>query len=203
VVKDFHFDVLTTPVSGLLIDINPDQFAVLTIRFNNQDIPALLQKVETTWNAHFPEKSFQYYFLDEQLQQEYSSFDRFSGTIQLFTFLAIFISSLGVYGLVLFTLKRKVKEIGIRKVLGATTISILKLIYSDFTWLVVMAFVVAVPAAYWLMNEWLKEFAYRTTIDAGPFIVSFLIILGVMTFTIGVQAFRTALKSPINSLRNE
>lgn len=203
VVKDFHFDVLTTPISGLLLDINPDQFSVLTIRFYSQHIPELLRNIETSWNAHFPEKSFQYNFLDEQLQREYNAFDRFSKIIQLFTLVAIVIAALGVYGLVLFTLQRKVKEIGVRKVLGATTTSILKLIYRDFILLVAIAFVLSVPVAYWLMNEWLKEFAYRTSIDATPFIISAVIVFVVMVVTISAQVFRASITSPIHSLKAE
>jgi putative ABC transport system permease protein len=115
VVNDFHFDLLTTPITGLLLEINPDQVAMLSMRFTGNDLVTFIDKIETQWNAHFPEKSFQYDFVDQQLAREYQSYEQMGKNIQLFTLIAIIIGALGVYGLVLFTVQRKVKEIGVRK----------------------------------------------------------------------------------------
>lgn len=203
VVKDFHFTSLTTEVSALVMDIDPNQFGTLSVRFDNDHVQTTLDKLEAQWNALFPEKSFQFTFLDEQINQQYSNFQNFGTIIESFTFIAMLIACLGVYGLVLFVAQRKVKEIGVRKVLGASVLSILNLIYKDFALLIVIGFALAVPASYYLMNEWMGNFVYHTTLDAGTYLLSLVIILLITAATISYQAVRASLASPINSLRTE
>ena len=151
----------------------------------------------------FPEKAFEFSFLDEQLNQQYSNYRNFGSVIESFTFIAILISCLGVYGLVLFTVQRKVKEIGVRKVLGATVGNILKLIYGDFLLLLIIAFVLAVPVSWYFINKWLENFIFHTTVDPITYTISFLVVLMVMSLTISYHAVKASLANPVHSLRSE
>ena len=123
--------------------------------------------------------------------------------IRSFTFIAILISCLGVYGLVLFVVQGKVKEIGVRKVLGATMGSILQLIYADFVWLLAIGFVLAVPVSYYFISKWLENFTFHTTIDVLTYAVSFLLVFVVVAMTISYHAVKASLANPVHSLRSE
>jgi putative ABC transport system permease protein len=203
VIKDFNFSSLTTPVSAMVIEMNPNQFNVLSVKFENANVQTTIDKIEAEWNKMFPEKTFQFTFLDEQLNNQYRNFQNFGIIIQSFAFIAIVISCLGVYGLVLFVVQRKVKEIGVRKVLGASVGSILQLIYRDFAWLLVTGFVLAIPVSYYLMKRWLENFTYHTTIDAVTYAISFVLVVAIVAITIGYQAVKASLANPVKSLRSE
>ena len=203
VIPDINFTSLQSAVSALVIELNPNSFTTLSVRFENVQVGETIDKVQALWNSTFPEKTFQYTFLEEQLNQQYSNFRNFGTIIQSFTFIAILISCLGVYGLVLFVVQRKVKEIGVRKVLGATVGSILKLIYTDFGVLLVIGFVIAVPGSYYLMNKWLENFTYHTVIDVWTYVFSFMIVLVITVLTVSYQAIQASLANPVNSLRSE
>jgi putative ABC transport system permease protein len=140
VVKDFSFASLTTPMSALLLELNPNQFNTLTIKVTNADMEQMLDQLAGAWTQIFPEKAFEFSFLDEQISSQYEQYQHFGTIIQGFTAIAMLIACLGVYGLVLFTVQRKVKEIGVRKVLGAGIRSILGLICRDFAILIVVGF---------------------------------------------------------------
>ncbi|HRG78418.1 MAG TPA: ABC transporter permease [Cyclobacteriaceae bacterium] len=203
VVKDFHFADLTTPVSAIVLSIDRNQFGNLSVRFENASVQQTLEKMEAEWNNLFPEKAFEFTFLDQQLNQQYSSFQNFGSIIEAFTLIAILISCLGVYGLVLYTVQRKVKEIGVRKVLGASMRNILLIIYRDFALLIAIGFLIAVPITWWLMDRWFSNFIYHTTIDALTFLFSLSLVLVVVWLTISYQAVRAASANPVQSLRSE
>jgi putative ABC transport system permease protein len=203
VIPDINFTSLQSAVSALVIELNPNSFTTLSVRFENARVEETIDKVEKQWNSIFPEKTFQYTFLEEQLNQQYSNFRNFGTIIQSFTFIAILISCLGVYGLVLFVVQRKVKEIGVRKVLGATVGGILRLIYADFGALLIIGFVVAVPGSYYLMDKWLENFTYHTAIDVWTYVFSFIIVLVITLLTISYQAIQASLANPVDSLRSE
>ncbi|MEI9921489.1 MAG: ABC transporter permease [Bacteroidota bacterium] len=203
VIKDINFTSLTTPVSPMIIEYNANQMNQLSIRFENSNVNKTISKIEGTWNKMFPEKSFQFNFLDQQLDQQYQNFQNFGTIIQSFTFIAILIACLGVYGLVLFVVQRKVKEIGVRKVLGASVTSILNLIYKDFALLIVVAFVVATPVAWYMMDQWLGNFSYHTSIDAWTFALSLVLVVLITSLTIAYQAIKASMANPVKSLRTE
>lgn len=203
VVKDYNFNSLTTAVSALIVEYNANQFNSLSVRFENDQVTSLLEKVETRWNTLFPEKSFEFNFLDEQLDQQYANYQSFGTIIRSFTFIAILISCLGVYGLVLFIVQRKTKEIGVRKVLGSTISGVLILICKDFVWLLLAGFLVAVPVSYYLLNEWLQNFTYHTNLDVTSFLISFMVLLGITLLTVSYQAIKASLANPVKSLRSE
>lgn len=203
IVKDFHFADLTSPLSAVVLSIDRNQFSALSIRFDNAYVQQTIQKIEGEWNRIFPEKAFEFYFLDEQLNEQYAAFQNFGLIIQVFTIIAILISCLGVYGLVLYTVQRKVKEIGVRKVLGASVRNILILIYRDFTILIAIGFVLAVPVTYLLVDNWFTNFIYHTSIDAGTFLISLLLVVLIVSLTISYQAMKAAAANPVRSLRSE
>lgn len=203
VISDFHFMSLTTPVSAMVLEFNPNQFNSLSIRLEQANTAAVIEKIQSQWNIAFPEKAFEYTFLDEQLNEQYLNFRNFSLIIQSFTIVAILIACLGVYGLVLFVVKRKVKEIGVRKVLGASVVNILKMIYRDFAWLLALGFLLAIPLSYFLLNAWLRNFTYHIAIDAATYGISLLIIVITVSMTIGYQAVKASMANPVTSLRTE
>jgi len=203
VIKDINFTSLTTPVSPLVMEYDANQMNQLSIRFENSNVEQTLDKIEDKWNSMFPEKSFQFTFLDEQLNQQYANYQNFGTIIQAFTFIAVLIACLGVYGLVLFVVQRKVKEIGVRKVLGANVPNILALIYKDFALLIVTAFLLATPAAWYFMDQWLENFSYRTSIDIITFVLSFLLVVVITSLTISYQAIKASMANPVKSLRTE
>ncbi|MFN6090594.1 MAG: ABC transporter permease [Cyclobacteriaceae bacterium] len=203
VVKDFNFAALTTPISALIVSIDPNQFNTLSIKFENRNIENVISQLEKEWLTVFPEKAFEYSFLDQQLKEQYAVFQNFGRIIQSFSGIAILISCLGVYGLVLFIVQRKVKEIGVRKVLGASISSILQLIYKDFALLLFIGFVVATPLSYYLLNQWLSNFTYHTAIDVPTYLLSFLLVMAIVSLTISYQAIRAARANPVKSLRSE
>jgi putative ABC transport system permease protein len=203
VIKDFNFADLTTPVSALLLSIDRNQFSALSVRFENANVEQTLTKMEEDWNQIFPEKAFEFTFLEEQLNQQYAAYQNFGNIIQSFSVIAILISCLGVYGLVLFTIQNKVKEIGVRKVLGASVSSILQLIYRDFAVLLVLGFILALPVSYYLMTKWFSNFIYHTSIDALTYLISFSMVFIVVLGTISYQAIRAAQVNPVKSLRSE
>ena len=203
VIKDFNMTTLTTPISSLVMEIEPNAWTTLNIRFKNSNVTATIENIRKEWNLMFPEKSFQFNFLDEQLDGQYANYQNFGMIIRSFTFIAILISCLGVYGLVLFVVQRKVKEIGVRKVLGATMGSILQLIYVDFVWLLAIGFVLAVPVSYYFIGKWLENFTFHTTIDVLTYAVSFLLVFVVVAMTISYHAVKASLANPVHSLRSE
>lgn len=203
VIKDFNIASLTTPMTAMIMEINPLQYNTLSVKIDNANLPETLGKLESTWNMLFPEKGFQYTFLDEQLDQQYQNFRNFGWIIEGFTIIAILISCLGVYGLVLFVVQRKVKEIGVRKVLGASVGNILRLIYQDFVWLVLIGFVLAIPASYYLMTQWLENFQYRISLDVVTYAISLIIVVVIVAGTVSYQAVRASLANPVKSLRSE
>jgi putative ABC transport system permease protein len=203
VIQDFNFLSLTTAISPLLLSIDQSQFNTLSVKFENANVEATIKAMEREWNKIFPEKAFEFAFLDEQLNQQYASYKNFGFIIQTFAGIAILIACLGVYGLVLFTVQRKVKEIGVRKVMGATVPGILQLVFKDFVLLIVLGFVIAVPVSYYFINQWLDNFVYRTSIDVFTYGISLLIIVVIVSLTISYQSFRAARANPIHSLRAE
>ncbi|MEQ8425474.1 MAG: FtsX-like permease family protein, partial [Cyclobacteriaceae bacterium] len=202
VVKDFNFASLTTPISPLLIDMRT-RYNSLSISLRNENTQDNIDVLRSKWNELFPEKTFEFFFLDERLNTQYQNFQNFGSIINYFTIIAVLISCLGVYGLILFVVQRKVKEIGVRKVLGSSVPGILKLIFAEFTWLILIAFIIAVPFSYYLISQWFENFVYHTSIDVFTYIISLGIVLLIVSATIIYNAYRAAAAKPVNSLRSE
>lgn len=203
VVKDFNFTSLMTPVSSLILDFDPSKYNVLTVKVNAASLPENFNMLSKKWKEIFPEKAFESNFLDQKLQMQYANFQNFGKTLKALTVIAIILACLGVYGLILFVIHKRVKEIGVRKVLGASVADVLKLIFKEFAFLMIVAFVLSGPISYYLIHQWLQNFTYQTTIDFLIYMVSFVVLFLIIVLTIGYQAVKASLANPVLSLRSE
>lgn len=206
VVADFHFESMHQKIVPLLLGMSPNAgglYSDLSIRVTGANIPATLQHIETTHKKFLPEIPYRYTFLDERFQSLYDSEARQGSLFAIFSALAIFIACLGLFGLSAFAITQRMKEIGVRKVLGASVQSIVALLSKDFLKLVAVAALIAFPVAWYAMNGWLQDFAYRVTIGWWIFIIAGLIAAFIALITIAFQAIKAALANPVKSLRSE
>ena len=163
----------------------------------------MIKGLEQTFNENLPNTAFDYAFVDKHVAQLYASEERTARTATLFSVLAIFIACLGLFGLAAFMAEQRTKEIGVRKVLGASVAGVTALLSKDFLKLVVIAFVLASPFAYWIMSEWLQNFNYRTSIHWWIFGLAGLAAALIAFVTVSFQAIKAALANPVKSLRTE
>jgi len=159
--------------------------------------------VKTEWSKFFPGNTFEYFFLDDHFDEQYKADQRFGQVFGLFTMLAILVACLGLFGLASFTTIQRTKEIGIRKVLGASVPRILKLLYREFAILLVIAFLVAVPLAWLTVSNWLQGYAFRIDIHWSFFTIPFAAILVIALLTVSFQSIKAAVANPVKSLRTE
>jgi putative ABC transport system permease protein len=203
VAKDFHFESLHQGIAPLIIQILPEEFNYLLVRIRPEEIGATLAALEETWTVFDPGHTFEYSFLDQDFEALYDIEQRMGTLAAVFAALAIIIACLGLFGLATFATQRRTKEIGVRKVLGASVSHVVFLLTSDFLRLVLLAFIVAVPAAYLAASRWLENFAYHAPIGLLHFLTAGVLVLAVAFATVGYQAFRAALADPVKSLRYE
>jgi putative ABC transport system permease protein len=204
IVNDIHVYSFRDNIYASAYLITPVQFhKYISIRLNPAGIQEGLDHVSVTWQQMFPGYPFEYSFLDESFEQMHLADIRLAETITWFALLAIFIACLGLFGLSVHAAERRVKEIGIRKVLGATVSGIVSLFTRDFLVPVSLGAVLAVPAAWYFANNWLLDFAYRIDINAGPFILAGAILLFIAMATISYSSIRAATRNPVESLRSE
>ncbi len=201
VVKDFNFESYKTAVRPMVIRLTETSNNML-IRYNGST-ETLVEAVEKIWKQYAAGSPYEYSFLDQNFDQLFREEQRLSSLFTVFTFLAIFIASLGLFALAAFTAEQRTKEIGIRKALGATVGNITTLLSREFTLLVVIAFAIAIVPSYLLLNNWLDQFAYRVEISALVFIVSGVSALVIAWLTVVFQAVKAGLAKPVNSLRYE
>ena len=175
----------------------------ISLKVSTSDLPITIGKVESLYNEFFPANVFNYNFVDQIFDQQYKNDIRFAKLFGLFAGLAIFIACLGLFGLASFTSQQRKKEIGVRKVLGASVSSVVKLLNIDFIKLVIIGFVVAVPIAWYIMDQWLAEFAYRIEIGTGVFLLAGLVALLIAMLTVSGQSIKAAITNPVDSLREE
>ena len=205
VVKDFHFEDLHLPITpyGYQLNSNLDNFNYMLVHTRSADMKALLSSIGAGWHRLNPNEPFEYNFLDEEFQKNYQAEDRLAGIVGYFTMIAILICCLGLFGLAAFSAEQRVKEIGVRKVLGASVSGIVGLLSKDFLKLVFVAIVIASPLAWYIMNKWLQDFAYRVDISWWVFAVAGAGAVLIAFITIGFQAIRAATVNPVKSLRTE
>jgi putative ABC transport system permease protein len=202
VYKDFHYRALQAPIEPLVMAINEGQFHNISLRLKTEDVSTTLSFVRNKWQELFPNTPYEYSFLDQQFDQQYKSDENTGRTFLVFTCIAICIACLGLFGLSTFVAQQRTKEIGVRKVLGASVAAIAALLSKDFVKLVVVAFLIAVPASYILINNWLESFATRIAIDWQIFAIAGIAILAITLITISFQSIKSALADPVKSLRN-
>ena len=203
VVEDFHYKSLQTAIEPLVLRIEPRRDSYVFVKFRSeqgQEALASIRRVHDSFNPEFP---LEYSFLDESVSRLYDSEQKTKNIFNYFTFIAIFISCLGLYGLAAHMAQQKTKEIGIRKVLGASVMNIMTGLSREFVILVCLANTIAWPAAYYVMNRWLEHFASRTGLSVWIFILSGLASLFIAVLTIFYQSIKAATANPVKSLRYE
>jgi ABC-type antimicrobial peptide transport system permease subunit len=203
VVKDYHFKSLHNEIEPLLMAIVPRLYRYVFIKLDAGDIPSTLANIKSTWNTFFPDTPFEYHFLDEAYDKLYRTEQRMGTLFNYFTVLAILISCLGLFGLASFMAEKRTKEIGIRKVLGASISGIIMLLNKQFTKWVLIANLVSWPIAYYAMSKWLQGFAYRISLGLGTFALAAMIAMAIAVLTVSYQSIKAALTNPADSLRYE
>lgn len=203
VIQDFHFRSLQQPIKPLSMRIEPGGSNLISANVSTANLPATISAIEGKWKSLIPNRPFSYYFLDEFFDRQYRGEERFGNLFFNFAILAIFISCLGLLGLASYSTMQRTKEIGIRKVMGASVHGIINLLSKEFLVLVLLSFFIAMPVAWYLMNSWLEDFAYRTTISWWVFVLAGAIAVFIAIFTVSFQAIKAAIANPVKSLRTE
>lgn len=203
VVNDFNLSSLHDPIQPAAIGSNVQNYYSANIRLTGDHVKDKIAKIEAGWNGIYPAENFEFQFLDEELAGFYEAEERISNLFVLFSGIAIFIGCLGLFGLISFMANQKTKEVGIRKVLGASIPQIMYLFSFDFLKLVLIAFVIAGPLSYYYMNEWLNEFTFRIDIGAGIFVSAILTSVVIALITMSYRSFQAASANPVNTLRSE
>jgi len=203
VMKNFHFQSVRSTIEPLAIAIFPEYFQVMLIRFSAGDLTASTKYLEDTWRRIVPNYPLEFTFLDERIDQMYRTEERIGTLLKYFAILAVLIACLGLFGLASFTAEQRTKEIGIRKILGASAPKITMMLCKEFFILVLVSNAVAIPAAYFLMKNWLQSYAYRTNLNGVVFLAAMAIALTIALMTVSFQAVRAALANPADSLRYE
>ena len=203
VVKDFNGGSMVKAIAPVVMSTWKENYQNLSVKLQPQSIKPTLAAIEKIWSASYPNSVYEYKFLDDKIADFYKQEDQLSQLYTIFAGIAIFISCLGLYGLVSFMAAQRTKEIGIRKVLGASAANIVYLFSKEFTVLIAIAFVVAAPLAWYFMHNWLQNFTFRVTPGVGVFATTIIASVAIAWFTAGYRAFKAALANPVKSLRTE
>ncbi|MFN8353327.1 MAG: permease prefix domain 2-containing transporter [Spirosomataceae bacterium] len=208
VAKNFNVNSLHQKIDPTFIQIVPRNFYQVGIKLNNNhlttdNLHTTVATIEKIWTATFPGQLFEYNFLDEELTRAYKSEMRTARLIETATLIAVLIACLGLFGLATFIAEQRTKEIGVRKVMGASVANILMLLSKDFLKLVIIAIVIATPIAWWVMSQWLQNFEFKINISVWAFVLTGLIMMGIAMFTVSLQSLKAALMNPVKSLKSE
>jgi hypothetical protein len=203
VVKDFHVYSLRDAIGPVVLTTMKDQYGLVNIKINISQSKNVIASIQRTWNKYFPDYVFEYNFLDQSIADYYKQEAQLSMLYKIFSGIAIFISCLGLYGLISFMALQRRKEIGIRKVLGAPVRDIVIMLSKEFTILITIAFLIAAPIAWYFMHQWLQQYTYRIIIGAGFFILTIICALCIAWLTVGYTAIKAAIANPVKSLRTE
>ncbi|MCU0346741.1 MAG: ABC transporter permease [Saprospiraceae bacterium] len=203
VVKDFHFQSMRSEITPMVLFNYPPSNANLMVKTSEGKVAEALAAAEQAWHSFYPDLPFEYQFMDEAFDRLYRAEQQSAALFQVLAGLAVFISCLGLFGLAVFSTQQRVKEIGVRKVLGASVPSLVGLLSKDFLILVVVSLVIASPLAWYFMDKWLQNFAYRIDIQWTVFALAGVVAVGVAFLTVSFQSVKAALANPVESLRNE
>ena len=203
IVNNYHHQGLQKAIDPMIFRLRPNARQAYSLKIKTSNVPATIASVQKTWNKFFPADPFNYYFLDDLFDQQYKADQSFGKIFGLFAFLAIIIACFGLLGLSAYNVLQRTKEIGIRKVLGASVQNVLYILSKDFITLVLIAFVIAVPVTWFIMHNWLQDFAYRINIQMWVFAIAGVLAILIALLTIGIQALKAAVANPVKSLRTE
>lgn len=203
VIQSFHHMGLQKPIDPQLISLRPNARNAYSIKLQTNELQGTVAAVKVLWSRYFPNDPFSYFFLDDEFNAQYQSDQRFGEMFTLFASLAILIACFGLIGLSAYNILQRTKEVGIRKVLGASVQNVVFILSKDFLLLVILSFVVAAPVSWFIMHQWLQDFAYRITISWWVFGVAGALALLIALSTISYQAIKAAIANPVRSLRSE
>lgn len=203
VVEDFHQQSLHDAYEPLILRLYPDVRGYISVGMSPDNAGTTIAAIQRNWNTFFPANPFEYFFLDEHFDEQYKEDQRFGKVFGIFTSLAILVACLGLFGLASFTIVQRTKEISIRKILGASVSEIVQLLYREFALLIVIAFGVATPVAWFSVTQWLKGYAFRTELYWWLFFIPLVLVLVIAFLTVSFQSIRAALVNPAHSLRSE
>jgi putative ABC transport system permease protein len=203
VVEDFHYMGLQASIEPLAIFWRPEYFSNITLNLTTKSLPDALAFAESKWNELFPGNPFDYFFLDTYFNRHYQAEERIGKMFSVFTILGVFIACLGLFGLASFTAERKTKEIGIRKVLGASVSEIVLLLSKEIIKWVIIANLIAWPLVYVVMNHWLSNFAYRINVNMAILVGSACLALAIALITVSYQSVKAACANPLDALKYE
>lgn len=203
VIGDFHFTSFHDPIKPFGFFLQPDGTNKIFLRIDSKNIAETIAQVESLWNKLVSDRPFEYSFQDEQVAKLYASEVRFQSLFTKFTAIAIVLACLGLFGLSAYAAQQRIKEIGIRKVLGASVLNVTRLLSAELLQVVLVAIVIAIPIAFFTMDKWLSNFVYHTEMRISVFLVSVLLALGVAVFTVSFQSIRAAISNPTDALKNE
>ncbi|MCT4645194.1 MAG: ABC transporter permease [Carboxylicivirga sp.] len=206
VVENFHFKSLKHGIEPLAVYINPNMWGIINIRFNPKSFQSVNELVEFCREIYAdlsPNEEYQYDFLDDVLARSYDTERRFRLMVSIFSAFSIFISCLGLLGMIIFSNSRRTKEIGVRKVLGAESMSVMQMLIRDYSKWLLLSFVLGVPIAFYIMQKWLNTFPFRTTLSWWIFALAGLLVFAIASLTIVIQSLRTVNRNPVDSLRYE
>jgi putative ABC transport system permease protein len=203
VIKDFHFHSLHEPIAPLVLFLDRRRANSILIKILPGDISATLNRLKKIWNERVTYRPFEYHFLNEDYEALYKTEQQTAAVFSTFSALAIFLACLGLFALTAFAIAQRSKEIGIRKVLGANVAGIVGLLSRDFLKLVLISILIATPLAWYFMNKWLQDFAYRIYVHWWVFIAAGVIAIFIALITVSIQSIKAAIVNPVKSLRTE
>ncbi len=203
VLKDFNNRSFRDGLAPLLITTRRHNYNEASIKLATKDVAPVMKSIEKIWNTTYPDFVYEYKFLDDKIASFYKQESQLSSMYKIFAFIAIFLSCLGLYGLASFMAVQRIKEVGIRKVLGATASNIVYLFSKEFVWLITIAFVIATPLAWYFMNQWLQHFTFRIDLSWWLFLIGGIASVIIALITISFQAIKAAIANPVKSLRTE
>ncbi len=203
VVEDYHHSSLKESLDPMIFMYRPNSASFYSLKVEAANIPSTLSRVEDLWNDIYPDNPFQYFFLDEFFDRQYKTDRQFNTVFSAFAVMVIVVVCMGLFGLVSFTVEQSRKEIGIRKVLGASAQKLIYLLTKDYAILIAISICISLPAGYFLMNEWLEDFAYRTSIGLWVYVIGALSIIVITLVTVSFKSMAAANSNPVQSLRNE
>jgi len=202
-VKDFHFESVHRKIPPTIFAFSPSSFNWVYLKIDGTRIPETLAHVENVYTKYVTNRDFSFSFMNDDIARQYEVEQKFTEVFTIFTGLAIIIACLGTFGLISFTAERKAKEIGIRKVLGASIGNVSFLLIREFVVLLLVASAIASPITYYFLNGWINDFNYHTSIGIAPFIVASALAACIVVLTTGFRALKAALANPVDSLRDE
>jgi putative ABC transport system permease protein len=203
VLEDFHFKSLHRIIEPFLLMLNFEYIRIISVRIQPGDVRGTLDFIRQKWVETFPEEEFEYSFLDDRINLLYESDGKMRNIFLVFSILSIFVACLGLFGLAAFTAQQRTKEMGVRKVLGASEINVFVLLSKEFTKWVFLANIIAWPVAYYVMTKWLQNFAYRMNMGLWPFVLAAVLAFMIALMTVSYQSIRAALTDPVDYLRYE